>query len=73
MSLVKEELTLLEKRIKSYKKTIKANGKLCPEKAENDLMYLLYSCGVKDSDNKLFLKLEDEIGIIIDECFKRSK
>jgi len=69
----KEELKLLEKRIASYKKAIKAKGKLNPEKAENDLMDLLYSCGVKQTNEQLFLKLEDDIGMIIDECFKRNK
>lgn len=73
MSINKEELKELEKRISAYKKKIKAKGKLNPEKAEDELMPLLYSCGIMNSDNKLFLKLEDDIAIIVDICFKRSK
>ena len=75
MKLDKEQLSTLQKKISAYKKKLKGKGRLSlnAEKVENELDSLLYSCGVRQSDEELFLKLEDDIGMIIDECFKRSK
>lgn len=63
----------LKKRIAKYKKGLKAKAKLCPIKAEADLEDYLIASGLKETDMKLFLKLEDEIGIIIDGIFKGNK